>query len=441
MSANLLAIAWVIALGLFLVLGVIYLRMSMASVDLPRGYAVAVIVIFELLILLRAPEQLLFDRVWAETGTLYFGYAYKYGLLSGFFHPVANYFDLSASLASVVAVLLGLRYWPFVDAIFGYFPMLALPFVLAGLGFSPRHRIGLLLILAAVIYSIQGSEVFGTVLHNKAWGAIYSFIVVLSLALQQPMKPLHKVLLVMLPLTGPQAAMFLMIFGGLSLVFRAPRDCAWLLWVIPGLLLQIGCAFVPHQAAAASSVRSISPLSLFLGADLFVTGFAALLFNNILLTVRSPVLWQIVLSNVAMLVFFGGVAFASRQNLRERGLLLLGPIVVLHFLATVLLALHGAESLYRGMGMRYYFPAICMFGMWLVVLDLKGGLVRDLTFLGVLAGIVLFGDRDLGIFYSNNSPPWAEQVAAQEGKSKIIRIYPAGWSIRLPNCGEHYCSR
>jgi hypothetical protein len=115
-------------------------------------YTVVAGILFSILIAVRAPALLTFNRVWAEIGRLYFGYAYAHGPVAALFNPASNYYDLSANLSSAVAVSAGLQWWPVVDTGSGLLVALLLPFVVAGTTQSISWRTGILLAVATSLY-------------------------------------------------------------------------------------------------------------------------------------------------------------------------------------------------------------------------------------------------------------------------------------------------
>ena len=116
--------------------------MTTRPTGVSQYFAVLATALFVLLVLLRAPNLLRFQRVWAEIANLYMSYAYEHGPWLALVHPVSDYFDLTANLAAATSALFGLRSWPIVDTAFGLLPPILLPFALGLLGFTRRECLG-----------------------------------------------------------------------------------------------------------------------------------------------------------------------------------------------------------------------------------------------------------------------------------------------------------
>ena len=440
--------AWIVAVILFVALAVTYwLASTGGREERERRLAILGSGLFLGLIAVRMPELFRFDRVWAETTSLYFLHAYENGPASALFRQVSNYFDLSANLASTLAVLAGLHLWPVVDIGFGFLPMVLLPFCLAGLGFSPRHRIGILLVVAGAIYTIHSGETFGSVLHVKGRGGIYAFLVLLSLALGHPLGWLHKALLLVLPLTGPPAALLLIIFAGAVIVLRRRASYRVLPWAAPGVAVQVASVLFGAGRGTGLDARPLELLAPIYGADLFVGKIlGGLVFPKTVFNPVAPELPEVVLTNLTMAALLVAALVLYVRMPERRDTTLLFPVLVAQFMATVALAVGGARLVFETGGPRYFFPTLCMVG----ALAVTSRVAARRWFAPLAAAVVIaivVNDRPMVRAYDNfvflpHNPPWKTQIEQDTDKPiRTISTYPRTWTFDLPNCGEYYCGK
>ena len=400
--------------------------------------------LFIVLVLLRAPNLLRFQRVWAEIAVLYMSYAYEHGPWAALVHPVSNYFDLTANLAAAISALFGLRSWPIVDTALGLLPPILLPFALSLLGFTRRECLALLLVVATALYSVYGAETFGTALHVKAWGAVFAFLVILNLTLGRPASAIHKVLLMLLPLTGPTATMVLVLFGAGLIILPFRRRYLVLAWAVPSVLIQIACAFGVDQSTGFA-MRPMSLKSMVVVPDLLlVQGFGSLWWTTFPSSLRVPSTFELAASCVVIAAVLAASLVFCFKKTERADFVLLVPVVVGHFFASTMLALGGAASLYVGGNFRYYFPLLCMTGAWGASIPKASDKVIFRCALAGLLFVVVFNNRTAVVqtasIFRSSTPRWSEQVKNHEKNPEApLFISPAGWTLRLPNCGEFHC--
>ncbi|MER8512141.1 hypothetical protein NKH47_04205 [Mesorhizobium sp. M1060] len=410
----------------------------------PRGkteYTIIAGILFAILVAVRAPALLTFYRVWAEIGPLYFGYAYANGPLAALFNPASNYYDLAANLSSAVAVSAGLQWWPVVDTGSGLLVALLFPFVVAGTTQSISWRTGILLAVATALYCVTASETFGTALHIKGWGPVYAALVFGSLAFKQPLNRVHIGLLLVLPFTGTPAAFALIIWAAAGFVLRQPYLVRPLVWSIPGLATQIGCALLP----ATNTGLAVRPFTFL--------GFASLP-DLFLLKVGGAILWPALffsnltpgtLELIAAAIVFLGVLGAAVFLARRQPILLLVPIVALQFSATAILAVGGAESLLQsGSGFRYYFAPVATLLIVLAIWASSWRLVTRVAAVAICLCAVL-ANRDYnamvdGLFFTPSHTSWSSQATTHlTSPSQTLVNYPGAGGVQLPDCGEYHC--
>jgi hypothetical protein len=430
------SIAWAIALGCFALLAAQFVVMGDGDEQSLSWADITGSGLFVVLILLRAPILFHFDRVWAEAGTLYFAYAYEHGPWIALVRQVSNYFDLTENLASATAAVVGPRFWPYVDTLFGYAPMLGFPLMLKGLRFSRRQRVGVMLAVSALVYSILSGETFGTSLHVKGWGAVYVFLTILSLSLWHNLRLTHKLVLLVAPFTGPPAAFIIIIYAILLAALLKIQNARVLAWAVPGLVIQILCALLPGGDTGFVA-RPFNLTSILTSADLLVVkGFASLFMPNLFFN-KVPSINELTFANLVIgsLTLCVVVVFTIFKS--HRALLLLVALILIHFYATVTLSLGGAVMIYAQFGFRYFFPTLCMlFVLGLVLASSMRRISR--TAASLLMCLIVLQDHPAvkgfdELFFNPHQPPWDQQVAEfNKGARKEILIYPSGWRLSLP---------
>jgi hypothetical protein len=245
----------------------------------------------------------------------------------------------------------------------------------------------------------------------------------------------------LLPLTGPAATMLFLIFGAMAVMLRPMRSHGFLLWALPGLAVQIISALEPGQQTGFAA-RPASLLSLVQGADLLlVKGFGSLFMVRMLADSRIPGGIELIAANIALAIILLMALYFYIRRPERRDFILLLPVQVFHFLATVLLSLGGQAA-----GLRYFFPAICMAAAFLMLT--KAATQGAFRYAAVaLCALILFIDHRANRFIDQlifipHAPSWQSQLLAQEHEpTKLLTTYPTNWQFILPNCGEHFCDR
>lgn len=411
------------------------------SARVKTEYTVVAGILFAILVAVRAPALLTFYRVWAEIGQLYFGYAYAHGPFAALFNPASNYYDLSANLSSAVAVSAGLQWWPVVDTGSGLLVALLLPFVVAGTTQSISWRTGILLAVATALYCVTASETFATALHNKGWGLVYAALVFASLAIKQPLNRVHIGLLLVLPFTGTPGAFALIIWAAAGFVLRQPHLVRPLVWSIPGLATQIGCALLP-ATDTGMAVRPFTLLGFASLPDLFLLKVAgAILWPAWFFTSLTPGTFELIAAAIVFLGVIGAAVFLARRQ----PILLLVPLVALQFSATAIFAVGGAESLLiTGSGFRYYFAPVATLLIVLAICASTWRLAARVAAVAICLCAVI-ANRDYnamvdGLFFTPSQPSWSSQAATHlTSPSQPLLKYPTGGKVLLPDCGEYHC--
>jgi hypothetical protein len=424
-------------------LGALFVRS--ANADGNPGFAMeaAAVSLYLTLVVLRAPVLFSFYRIWAETLGLYFAEAYENGPVAGLLNTSSNYYDLSANLASVVAVTAGLQWWPVVDTGFGLAAAAALPFVLLGLGFTLEQRIAALIAVSTAVFCVTASETFGTVLHNKGWGAVYVAIVLASIAVDPDTGKFRKVLLLVLPLTGTVAVFALISWGAAAAVLGLRSLVRPLAWALPGIVVQLVCALLPAEHTGLA-VRPLSLSTMIYIPDLFVVkAIAATLLPSLFF--RSVVPGQVEIAwtiGVSAAIAFASLYAASRRH-HHWALLVLVAMGV--FYGSAVLAVGGASALLpAGSSFRYYFPVVAILMIALAFSCLRFGPAAKTAFVALCMCIVAsnhsYNIMVSQLFFRPQEWDWSSQARTQlSSPAEGLQNYPSGNRHRLPDCGEHYC--
>jgi hypothetical protein len=393
------------------------------------------------LILLRAPSLLSMYRLWAECGTLYFTYAYKYGPVQALLNPTSNYFDLSANVASAMAVLAGLRWWPLIDTGLGYLAALAVPLAIFGSVKETRFRVALLLGIAVAVCCVSAVETFGTVLHNKGWGAVYAAIALAASATGNHQSKTARFLLFVTPFTGTPALFLLVIWAAGAIILRKNDLLRPLAYCVPGVLTQIVFFLLPAQTTGLAA-RHLDLQSL-----VYVPYLS--LLRLLVSTIWPKLFFQTLSPSVSSLIIAAGLYVALvvsmlLLSIRNTLWLLMAASLGL-FAATALLALGGSVTLLQGFsGLRYYFPSVAILIACAVsLMTAAPRRIQIAMALPIIAAccLNLRYDSSLAIgFWVPQQPSWKEQVAVQAAKpDQLFTIYPSGWTLGLPQCGAHHC--
>jgi hypothetical protein len=404
---------------------------------------IAAVALYLTLVVVRAPTLLSFYRLWAETPGLYFVRAYEHGPLAGLLNTASNYYDLSANLASAVAAVVGLRWWPVVDTGFGLAAAAALPFVLLGLGFTFRQRIAILIAVSTAIFCVTASETFGTVLHNKGWGAVYTAIVLTSIAMEPDAKStFRRVLLLILPLTGTIAVFALVSWAAAAAILRLRSLIRPLGWALPGLAVQVLCLALPAEHTGFA-VRPLSLSTLVYIPDLFaVKAGAAIVVPSLFFRSAIPGPAELLLTAALSAAFVLVALYAASR----RRYLALVPLVAMGvFYGSAALAVGGAGLLLEaGSSFRYYFPPVAILLIALALSCLRFCMPVKATFVALCMVAVAanhsYNIRVSSLFFTPHEWDWTAQAEAHLSSPKdMIRIYPPGGGLHLPACGEYHC--
>jgi hypothetical protein len=391
-------------------------------------------------IMLRSPSLLSMHRIWAESATLYFSYGYKYGPFWALLNPASNYLDLSANLASFVAVLAGLRWWPIVDTGLGYAAALSVPLAVFGAIKDPKIRLAVLTAIGMSVCCVSAAETFGTVLHNKGWGAVYAAFALLALATGSRPGKTVKFLLFITPFTGTPALFLILIWASGLIALRRKYLLPPLLYSIPGVMTQIIFFLLPSQSSGLAA-RSLNLNALSFVPDLVLQRLiGSIVWPSIFFSNLNPGYSEIVFSTIVFLaIIIGTFALSIRNNL---WLVIVTAIGL--FVASSILALGGASTLLQSTyGLRYYFPSVaiilsCSISM-LATAPRRLQAAATLLSLAVVY-INLNHDSSFFGFWTPESPSWAQQVEAQATKkNQEFSIYPNGWKLTLPQCGAYHC--
>lgn len=415
--------------------------LSASDAEYRRGALALSVAAYLAVILLRAPPLLSMHRLWAECGTLYFTYAYEHGPVQALLNPTSNYFDLSANLASAIAVLAGLRWWPSIDTGLGYLAALAVPLAIFGAVKETRLRVAMLLGIAVAVCCVSAVETFGTVLHNKGWGAVYAAIALAASATGNRQSRTAGFLLFVTPFTGTPALFLLAIWAAGAVVLRRNDLLRPLAYSVPGVLTQVAFFLLPGQPTGLAARRlDLSSLVLIPYLSL-VRLLGAMLWPKLFFREFSPSVAWLTAAAVAYLVLISSMLLLSTRNT----LWLLAAASFGLFAATAALALGGSATLLHTFsGLRYYFPSVAI--LLACAMSLMAAAPRRLQIaiaLPVVALCYLNLNYDSSLapgFWTPRQPSWAEQVAAQSTKGdQLFTIYPSGWTLGLPQCGPHHC--
>jgi len=343
----------------------------------------------------------------------------------------------------VLAVVLGLHWWPAIDTSLGYAAALMIVPAVYFTTSDTRLRMALLLAIGAAVCCVAAVETFGTVLHNKGWGPIYGAIPLIAITIGSPVNNAIRLLLLIAPFTGTVALFLLAIWAAGLVVTRHTRLIKPLVYCIPGLLFQVAYFLLPSQPTGMGA-RPITLYGIFLIPDLTLKKLIAAVIWPKILTVHLELPGLVEL--VICAIIFASVIFWMLWAARSNPLWLIVPSGIGTFTISALLALGGVPLLLiLPSAFRYYFPplAVCLMGLTALVANKELYTRVALGALSVLIVSINVGATPASLrkkFWETTSPSWQDQLrATAPNPPPQIAIYPDNWFIRLPPCGEYHC--
>jgi hypothetical protein len=224
-------------------------------------------------------------------------------------------------------------------------------------------------------------------------------------------------------------------------VLRQPYLVRPLVWSIPGLATQIGCALLP-AANTGLAVRPFTLLGFASLPDLFLLKVGgAILWPALFFTSLTPGMFELIAAAIVFLGMVGTAVFLSRRQ----PILLLVPIVALQFSATAIFAVGGAESLLiSGSGFRYYFAPVATLLIVLAIWASSWRLAARVAAVAICLCAV-FANRDYnamvdGLFFTPSHTSWYSQAKTHlTSPAQTLVNYPGVGGVQLPDCGEYHC--
>lgn len=405
------------------------------------------VVAFAVVLFLRMPD-VLYGRLWAEEGKIFFARAAAMPWFSALLLPYGGYLNLVANAAPIIAWhTVPLEYAPWVTTGIGLiFQCCPAIILVCSRDEWLRPRWSLIAALLIIATPPMVSEVWLQSLHSQFHLALCCALI---LALDAPQKRLAwfgGVLLFLAPLCGPASSGLLPLFFARAMLERSRARLSQTLILAAGTLLQI-TFFYSHQAGRSYEIRPIillcdvyirqivSPLAGWKAANLASTLLQARLASHL-------VPWVPVLVTISVFGVFV-VALLRRRHAASVWLFLAACLMTFicyfgAFGTGIALLAVGAEG-------RYTFLPQVLAGLALLGVA-TGRRASDYWIARVIVGWLIF----IGILYIGAFPPvmgpswtvnwiihgpnWRHQVALwHRDPHHPIGIWPRGWTMTLPS--------
>lgn len=413
-------------------------QFSVAS-DFPRWQRWALLPAFALLLALRLPLAWQHGRFLDEEATVFLAYAWHFPFADAVLRPFAGYLNLGATLPTALLAqaakthIFSLENAPYVTMLLGLllqtFPALLLLTGKADWISSKTNKLLALLVLALLPAT---EEVYFNVLHIQFQLALcVALLLALDVPASRPLKIFSAAILVLAPLCGPGAIVFLPLFALRAMIEKDPARLHQILFLSAGSALQFSLFY------SASPIRGFSPDAVTTTASLSARFIVMPLFGGGAadrvadLIVRSQLHGYLLTSCFAALamLYFGLLAYSAWRYRRRTVWLIAGALTI----AVVTLRAGLAHpnpyfALYASLGQRYNFLPLALLGLAIVgSIGLAKGRERTvyvaLTALMLTTGTIqYFRPREE---YAHG-PIWSEEVQnwRQDHRHKL-RAWPA----------------
>lgn len=201
----------------------------------------ALLAAFALIVIFRLPHAWVEGRFQDEEATVFLAYAWHHPWLDALFRPFGGYWNLGATATTVLVVelvrsgLLPLERAPYVTMIIALaIQLLPAVLILTGRGQWLTERLAVITALLIIAITPGTEEVFFNVLHIQFHLALCAaLILALDVPRRRAMRIAYGTILILAPLCGPGAIVFLPLFA-----------LRWLIERDFGRMMQLGCLAV-----------------------------------------------------------------------------------------------------------------------------------------------------------------------------------------------------
>jgi hypothetical protein len=408
---------------------------------------------FALVIALRLPGTWAEGRFLDEEVTVFFAYAWNFGPVDALFRPFAGYWNLAANgstllLAEAVkADLISLEKAPYATMLTGLlFQLMPVALLLTGKAHWLPTQKARLMAAALVVMVPSTEEVFLNVMHIQFHMALS---VAILLALKPPVtatgKTIYAIPLLLGPLSGPGAIVFLPLF---CLRAYVDRDVgrAWQAGV-----LSFGAAIQLLIFYGASPVRGMPLEPVVLAAGLFVRLIALPLGGTLPTALLSLEVSRSQATNghlvpvlaVAAVLTFSLLAWWTTRKRDDARWLLAAALLVASIslgLGTVTRADAASRAVLSGLnGVRYNFLPVALLSLAILALSMREAawhtsLAKRLTVILLLVGAFSYPFK-LPIY--KEGPSWPAEVAAWRADPYYqLRAWPK--ALRADLSGQRF---
>jgi hypothetical protein len=386
---------------------------------------------------IRIPNIWTGGRFWAEEGAVYFSRALTMPWLDALVAPHANYLNITANIAGLLAVhLTSLRTAPYITTIIGII-IQCLPGVLL---VSGRHkwldgRVALLAAILVITLAPVSEEVAANSVNSSFQLTLCAAIILVLAPQPGALGVFHNCVLLLAALSGPGCWALLPLYALRAAIDRSYPRALQALFLVAGAAAQVlfFSSLGQRDLGASPSVIGAIVMAKHLLIPFLGVKLAALPISQLAERFRdgNGPLWPLLLVGI---VFATAVCvFAAR--VREPPFWFLLAAAMLAGAGYIGSVDRKLDLIHYLTGSRYAFAPQVLIGLallsWTV---LHPGRLRILSG-GLVGWIILLGAYNYSVPTSpifTSGPNWQTEVRLWEADSAHrLQIWPAGWSIAL----------
>jgi hypothetical protein len=402
-----------------------------------EGLPAFLVLLFAVLVCLRLPGPVLYGRLWAEEGAVFYPNAASLPWRTALLAPFGGYLNLVANAAPMLARhIVKLEYVPWITELIALIFQCCPAVILATSQDEwlrpPPVRAAAVLLLATAPVTEQ---VFLHTLHSQFHLALCAALI---LALDIPGRRLgffYGALLLLAPLCGPAGCLLAPLFCARAAIDRSRPRALQAALIGAGAALQFLLFYTPIPTRGGGTGPILLLCIVYLKQIVTpLLGRAA--SQHVAESLREQIAlhrfpWQAVLVTGTAFMLFT-VALLRRRHAASVWMFacacLLAPIAYCNAL------LGGRLLLIIGNGARYNFlpELLCA----LALLGIASGTTPPERWIarGAVVWLLLVGVHDIpdAMEYLNSGPSWAREVALwRHDHAHHIALWPAGWTMTL----------
>mgnify|MGYP005622389955 CR=1 FL=1 len=388
-----------------------------------------------LLIFLRQVDYFIDPRFWAEEATIYFKNAYDTKSLKNFFTPQLGYYSLYNQIAAYIALLVPLKYAPFVTTTISVVPIYLVFYLSIVTRNSYLRTFEQRVIFATLMILISSGEIWLNTITSQFWFALCVLLIIID---RRPhsiqIKIFYAAVVFMASLTGVIALFLIPLAIALIIFFKENhKNVKFILdFLIAGLVVQVililifGFNFGVNDLSQIQGGARFDSFNMLEMIKSFIGYYFLYPFTGVALYDYSIVIYglygSVLILTTSYLIFI---------NFNKKIGLILAYCINFSLLTMVL-------SVGGNGGLRYAFLVNALFLIiFISFLNCKNkvqlNVVRVILALTILTGIVEYKIK-LNNFSNVKWLSWQEQFSPHEKRSNKLIVWPQSphiWSVYL----------